>query len=74
MSLPSSVAALVETFANNEADYLRPDFKEAQLRQQFLNPLFAALGWDMANDAGDAKSDKEIFHANPIRISGNKIR
>ena len=52
MPLPAEIAALIATFAANEADYTAPDFKEAQVRQQFIDPLFAALGWDVANTAG----------------------
>ena len=44
MALPSEIAALIETFAANEADYTAPEFKEAQVRQQFIDPFFAALG------------------------------
>jgi hypothetical protein len=70
MPLPAAVAALIETFRNNEADYARPDFKEAQLRQQFLDPLFAALGWDMANTAGYAEAYKEVVHEDAIFVRG----
>ena len=28
---------------------LSPEYREAQLRAEFLNPLFTALGWDMEN-------------------------
>ena len=34
---PAALAALVATFAANEADYTTPEFKEAQVRQQFLD-------------------------------------
>jgi len=27
--------------------FLSPDYKEEQLRIEFLNPFFVALGWDM---------------------------
>lgn len=37
---------LVETFGKNLA------YTEASLRQEFLNPLFRALGWDIENKAG----------------------
>jgi len=70
MPLPKSVADLIEAFANNEADYTRPDFKEAQLRQQFLNPLFNTLGWDTANTAGYAEAYKEVVHEDAIKIGG----
>jgi hypothetical protein len=32
--------------------FLSPDYKEEQLRLEFLNPLLTALGWDMDNKQG----------------------
>jgi hypothetical protein len=68
MPLPAAVAVLVETFRNNEADYAHHEFKETQLRRQFLDPLFAALGWDMSNTAGYAEAYKEVVHEDAIRV------
>ena len=55
--------ASVETFADNlqklikkfEADkghYLSKDYSEAQVRIDFITPLFKALGWDVDNEQG----------------------
>jgi hypothetical protein len=70
MALPKEIAALIETFAANEADYTAPEFKEAQVRQQFIDPLFAALGWDVANTAGYAEAYKEVMHEDALKIGG----
>ncbi|MFA6287542.1 MAG: Eco57I restriction-modification methylase domain-containing protein [Opitutaceae bacterium] len=70
MALPAEIAALIETFAANEADYTAPEFKEAQVRQQFIDPFFAALGWDVANTAGYAEAYKEVIHEDAIKIGG----
>jgi hypothetical protein len=70
MALPSEIAALIATFASNEADYTSPEFKEAQVRQQFIDPLFAALGWDVANTAGYAEAYKEVVHEDALKIGG----
>ncbi len=70
MALPAEIAALIATFAANEADYTAPDFKEAQVRQQFIDPLFAALGWDVANTAGYAEAYKEVIHEDALKIGG----
>jgi hypothetical protein len=69
MPLPAAVAALIETFRNNEADYLRPDFKEARLRQQFLDLLFTALGWDINNIAGYSETYKEVVLEDAIHTN-----
>lgn len=68
MPLPASVADRIELFARNEAQYRDSSYKEAQLRQEFLDPLFAALGWDMANSAGHAESYKDVIHEDAIKI------
>lgn len=70
MPFPAEIAALVETFAAHEDDYTSPEFKEAQVRQQFLDPLFAALGWDVANTAGYAEAYKEVIHEDALKIGG----
>jgi len=38
---------LVRRFKANERLYLDKDYPEAQVRSQLIDPLFAALGWDM---------------------------
>lgn len=70
MPLPAEIAALVETFAAHEDAYTAPEFKEAQVRQQFIDPLFAALGWDVANTAGYAEAYKEVIHEDALKIGG----
>lgn len=55
MARPSEIAAFSETFAANEAGYTAPDFKQAQVRQQFITPLSAPYGWDIANTADYAE-------------------
>lgn len=45
MSAPAKVLELVEKFDKGKSLYTNPNYNEAQLRQEFVNPLFAALGW-----------------------------
>ena len=40
------VAELVRHFANNREAYHGANYKEAHARQEFIDPLFSALGWD----------------------------
>jgi len=51
-SPPALVADLVERFERDRKVFLSPDYKEEQLRAEFLNPFFSALGSDM-DDALD---------------------
>jgi predicted type IV restriction endonuclease len=40
---------LVLKFEKDKTHYLSKGYPESQVRIDFLNPLFAALGWDMGN-------------------------
>jgi hypothetical protein len=51
-SAPDSVRRLVDLFDRERKVYQSPDYKEEQLRAEFLNPFFESLGWDVANKAG----------------------
>ncbi|MBN1618923.1 N-6 DNA methylase [Candidatus Dojkabacteria bacterium] len=64
---------LVEVFGRNIDQYKAKSdtqFNEAQLREQFLNPMFNALGWDMYNEQGYAEQYKEVVHEDKVEIEG----
>ena len=65
---PPEVLTLVERYERNRDDYRSGQYNEARLRQEFLNPLFEALGWDMANRADFAEAYKEVIHEDAIKI------
>ena len=70
MPIPARLLALVDTFGRNLDSYLDPDYKETELRREFLDPLFAALGWDIDNTAGYAEAYKDVVHEETLKISG----
>ena len=70
MDIPSEVAGLVERFQRNRDSYRSPQYNEAQLRQEFLDPMFKALGWDVDNEAGYAEAYKDVIHEDSIRVGG----
>jgi hypothetical protein len=70
MPIPESILERVETFRRNLDSYLRPDYKEAQVRQEFIDPLFEALGWNLRNTRGHAEQYKDVVHEDSLRISG----
>ena len=45
-----AVRALVEAFGDEFAYYKSKDFDETTNRQRFIDPFFAALGWDVADE------------------------
>ena len=53
---PAAIRELVEKFAEHRETYQRGDYKEASLRNDYLNPFFIALGWDVYNTEGKHES------------------
>ena len=68
MTAITEIARLVETFERNIESYRQAPYNEAQLRRQFIDPFFKALGWDMDNEQGWAEAYKEVIHEDAIRI------
>jgi hypothetical protein len=70
MPIPPSILERVETFRRNLDSYLAPDYKETELRREFLDPLFDALGWDVFNRAGHAEAYKDVVHEDTLKAGG----
>ena len=58
---PDSVKCLVDRFDQDRKVFLSADYKEEQLRAEFLNPLFTALGWDMDNKQGLSEARGKVL-------------
>ncbi len=48
----SKVSELVERFKEQLPSYKKTDYNETLTRQDFINPFFKALGWDVDNSFG----------------------
>lgn len=72
MGAPASIVDLVHRFRQQEDTYLASGYKEAQVRNEFIDPLFAALGWDMANSKGLSRIYREVIHEDSLDVSGSK--
>jgi hypothetical protein len=70
ISPPKPVVDLVERFERDRKVFLSPDYKEEQLRAEFLNPFFESLGWDVSNKAGLTEVYKPVIHEESIKIAG----
>jgi type I restriction-modification system DNA methylase subunit len=68
MSFPQTITNLINRFTENRVSYSASTYNEAQLRQEFLNPFFEALGWDISNRQGYAEAYKEVIHEDAIKI------
>ncbi len=70
MPAPEIIHQLVAQFTHNREAYRSGKYNEAQLRQEFLNPFFEALGWDMVNRSGYAPQNREVIHEDSIDVEG----
>ena len=48
-SFKQDIQSLVRKFEQDKNHYLQKGYPEAQVRIDFLNPFFDALGWDIEN-------------------------
>ena len=56
------VKNLVEKFSEHYDSYKSPHYNETQLRREFLDPFFEALGWDVGNKQGYSEAYKDVIH------------
>ena len=70
MPAPQLVLDLVDRFHQQIDAYKSGSYNETQLRREFLDPLFKALGWDVDNTSGYAEAYKDVIHEDSIKIGG----
>ena len=70
MAAPKELTRLVKNFDRNLASYTSGAYNEAQVRAEFIDPMFELLGWDVQNKAGNAEAYKDVIHEDAIQIGG----
>lgn len=65
------VRKLVERFEMHREAYLGGRYNETQLRREFIDPLWKALGWDIDNEQGYAEAYKDVIHEDAIKVSAD---
>jgi len=72
MAASETIQPLVDKYTFHRDAYIRGQekYNETQLRQDFIDPLFHALGWDVNNNKGHSEAYREVLHEEPIRIRG----
>jgi hypothetical protein len=70
MAIPDAARELIERFSQHEDTYTSSGYNEAQVRQEFIDPLFETLSWDMGNRQGYAEAYKDVVHEDAIKIGG----
>jgi predicted type IV restriction endonuclease len=70
MPAPDNIKQLVERFEQHRDAYRLGRYNETQLRREFLDPFFEALGWDIFNKQGYAELYKDVIHEDSLLIEG----
>jgi predicted type IV restriction endonuclease len=70
MTVPKEISELVERFDRNREAYRCAQYNETQLRREFIDPFFKALGWDIDNEKGYAEAYKDVIHEDAIKVGG----
>lgn len=70
MTVPIKLLELAERFHRNLDVYRQGMYNETQLRREFIDPFFKALGWDVDNEQGYAEAYKDVIHEDAIRVGG----
>jgi hypothetical protein len=61
MPAPDNIRQLVQRFEEHRDAYRSGHYNETQLRREFLDPFFEALGWDIFNKQGYAEPYKDVI-------------
>lgn len=69
-----TITKLAHAFERDLASDSRNKISEPDLRLQFLDPLFAALGWDVGNRALTPFHGREVVVEPPHRMQGHNRR
>jgi len=62
------VKELARRFRYNLDVYKKSSYNETQVRREFIDPFFEALGWDVSNKQGHAEQYKDVVHEDAIKV------
>ena len=68
MSVPAKISELVERFQQNETEYRSASYNETQTKNDFINPFFEALGWDIRNEKRSSEAYREVIYEYSVKI------
>ena len=70
MAAPKEILDLVEEFERDQSFYKSSQFNETELRTRFINPLIAALGWDVYHDQPGRADQHEVKEEDSVEVEG----
>jgi len=70
MAVPQDIVRLIERYNAQREAYESGQYKETEIRVEFIDPFFKALGWDVHNEQGYAEAYKDVIHEEALKIGG----
>ena len=67
--IKNKIRALVQKYEQGKEVYRTSRFNETQVRNEFLDPLFEILGWDIRNTAGKNTNEREVLLEEPLKAN-----
>ncbi|MCX6150804.1 MAG: N-6 DNA methylase [Ignavibacteriales bacterium] len=64
-----TVSNLVNDFKENKKVYLSTSYSEADVRNDFINKFFIALGWDVRHDEQKNPYEQEVRVEKPVQVA-----
>lgn len=72
MKVPTQIIELIKQFNQELELYRSSNFNETQTRNQFIDPLFDALGWDLSNKNQVPEVYRDVVLEERLKISNNQ--
>lgn len=66
-----AIQNLIDKYETDREHYLSSAYNETQLRTDFLDPFFEALGWDINNKQGKSTNEREVLLEEPLKAEAN---
>jgi len=70
--MPQVIAKLVNRFDEQQATYMSGSYNETQVRRDFIDPFFKALGWDIDNENDYAEAYRDVIHEDMVLVGNAK--
>lgn len=64
------VKGLVTTFRENEREFLAPSYSEVDVRKDFIDKFWIALGWDVNHDLQKNPYERQVKVENNVNVEG----
>ena len=70
MAAPKIIEELIDKFDSDQEFYRSSQYNETEVRTQFINPFFEALGWDVYHKEECRPDNRDVKEEDAIDVEG----